>query len=140
MTFPDPVIGIAIEPKTKGDIDKLGMALAKLAEELEMLREHMSKEAREASNPDHYIEIGDIVEIIKDIPGKNIRAGMQGTVVHSHGNDVYEVEFTNEAGETLDFLALPARHFIVVWQAATSNTTAIAASVLIEPPGSTGVF
>ncbi|MBN2484577.1 MAG: elongation factor G [Bacteroidales bacterium] len=33
MTFPDPVIGIAIEPKTKGDIDKLGMSLAKLAEE-----------------------------------------------------------------------------------------------------------
>lgn len=33
MTFPDPVIGIAIEPKTKGDVDKLGMSLAKLAEE-----------------------------------------------------------------------------------------------------------
>jgi elongation factor G len=33
MTFPDPVIGIAIEPKTQGDVDKLGMALAKLAEE-----------------------------------------------------------------------------------------------------------
>lgn len=33
MTFPEPVIGIAIEPKTKGDIDKLGMSLAKLAEE-----------------------------------------------------------------------------------------------------------
>jgi elongation factor G len=33
MTVPDPVIGIAIEPKTKGDIDKLGMSLAKLAEE-----------------------------------------------------------------------------------------------------------
>jgi elongation factor G len=33
MTFPDPVIGIAIEPKTQKDVDKLGMALAKLAEE-----------------------------------------------------------------------------------------------------------
>ncbi len=33
MDFPDPVIGIAVEPKTKADIDKLGMALAKLAEE-----------------------------------------------------------------------------------------------------------
>jgi elongation factor G len=33
MTFPDPVIGIAVEPKTKLDVDKLGMALAKLAEE-----------------------------------------------------------------------------------------------------------
>ena len=33
MTFPDPVIGIAIEPKTQSDVEKLGMALGKLAEE-----------------------------------------------------------------------------------------------------------
>ncbi|WP_407277232.1 elongation factor G [Tenacibaculum maritimum] len=33
MDFPDPVIGIAVEPKTKADVDKLGIALAKLAEE-----------------------------------------------------------------------------------------------------------
>ena len=33
MTFPDPVIGVAVEPKTQADIDKLGVALSKLAEE-----------------------------------------------------------------------------------------------------------
>ena len=33
IDFPDPVIGIAIEPKTQKDIDKLGNGLAKLAEE-----------------------------------------------------------------------------------------------------------
>ena len=33
MDFPDPVIGLAIEPKTQKDVDKLGMALNKLAEE-----------------------------------------------------------------------------------------------------------
>ena len=33
MDFPDPVIGVAVEPKTKADVDKLGMALGKLAEE-----------------------------------------------------------------------------------------------------------
>lgn len=33
MVFPDPVIGIAVEPKTKADVDKMGIALAKLAEE-----------------------------------------------------------------------------------------------------------
>lgn len=33
MTFPEPVINIAIEPKTKGDQDKMGLALSKLAEE-----------------------------------------------------------------------------------------------------------
>ncbi len=33
MEFPDPVIGLAIEPKTQQDLDKLGIALGKLAEE-----------------------------------------------------------------------------------------------------------
>ena len=33
MEFPDPVIGIAVEPKTQKDLDKLGVALAKLSEE-----------------------------------------------------------------------------------------------------------
>ena len=33
MTFPEPVIGLAVEPKTQKDLEKLGMALAKLAEE-----------------------------------------------------------------------------------------------------------
>jgi elongation factor G len=33
MNFPEPVIGIAVEPKSQKDMDKLGLALAKLAEE-----------------------------------------------------------------------------------------------------------
>ncbi|MBQ0123335.1 MAG: elongation factor G [Bacteroidales bacterium] len=33
MTFPDPVIGLAVEPKTQQDLDKLGIALGKLSEE-----------------------------------------------------------------------------------------------------------
>ncbi|MCP6412403.1 elongation factor G, partial [Klebsiella pneumoniae] len=33
MTFPDPVIHVAIEPKTKGDQEKLGVAIQKLSEE-----------------------------------------------------------------------------------------------------------
>ena len=33
MDFPDPVIGIAVESKTKADVDRLGMSLAKLSEE-----------------------------------------------------------------------------------------------------------
>ncbi len=33
MKFPEPVIGIAIEPKTQGDLDRLGVGLGKLAEE-----------------------------------------------------------------------------------------------------------
>jgi elongation factor G len=33
MSFPEPVIGIAVEPKTKADMDKMGLALGKLSEE-----------------------------------------------------------------------------------------------------------
>ena len=33
MTFPDPVIQVAVEPKTKADQEKMGIALAKLADE-----------------------------------------------------------------------------------------------------------
>ncbi len=38
MTFPEPVIGYAIEPKTQADVDKLGVAIAKLIEEDPTLR------------------------------------------------------------------------------------------------------
>ena len=38
MTFPEPVIGIAVEPLTQKDTDKLGMALSKLAEEAPTFR------------------------------------------------------------------------------------------------------
>ena len=38
MSFPDPVIGYAIEPKQQADVDKLGMAVSKLVEEDPTLR------------------------------------------------------------------------------------------------------
>ena len=44
MTFPVPVIGLAIEPKTQADVDKLGMSLAKLAEEDPTFRVHTDEE------------------------------------------------------------------------------------------------
>lgn len=44
ITFPEPVIGVAIEPKTQADIDKLGMALGKLAEEDPTFKVEMNAE------------------------------------------------------------------------------------------------
>ncbi|PTM03539.1 MAG: elongation factor G [Bacteroidetes bacterium] len=44
MDFPEPVIGLAVEPKTKADVDKLGMALSKLAEEDPTFRVHTDEE------------------------------------------------------------------------------------------------
>ena len=77
-------------------------------------------------------DIGDIIELIKDVPEKSLRAGMRGAVVHRHSDDVYEVEFTDDNGETLDFLrmgfirALPTTYFIVVWRAETHQWIPIA--------------
>jgi elongation factor G len=44
MVFPEPVIGYAIEPKKQADVDKLGMAIAKLVEEDPTLRVHTDQE------------------------------------------------------------------------------------------------
>lgn len=45
MDFPEPVIGIAIEPKTQADVDKLGMALGKLSEEDPTLTIHTDEDS-----------------------------------------------------------------------------------------------
>jgi len=44
ITFPEPVIHIAIEPKTKGDQERMGMAMQKLAEEDPTFRIHTDEE------------------------------------------------------------------------------------------------
>ena len=44
MSFPDPVIGYAIEPKQQADVDKLGMAVTKLVEEDPTLKVHTDEE------------------------------------------------------------------------------------------------
>ena len=44
MEFPEPVIAVAVEPKTKSDQEKMGMALAKLAQEDPSFRVHTDEE------------------------------------------------------------------------------------------------
>ena len=66
-------------------------------------------------------DLFDVVELIVDIPEHGLHAGVQGTIVDCHSEDAYEVEFTNEQGETVEFLALHSNQFIVVWQAKTQT-------------------
>ncbi|WP_438435321.1 elongation factor G [Gorillibacterium sp. sgz500922] len=47
MNFPDPVISIAVEPKTKADQDKMGIALSKLAEEDPTFRYYTDEETNQ---------------------------------------------------------------------------------------------
>jgi elongation factor G len=44
MVFPEPVISVAIEPKSKADQDKMGIALQKLAEEDPTFRTYTNEE------------------------------------------------------------------------------------------------
>jgi len=45
MSFPEPVIGLAVEPKSQSDVDRLGMALNKLAEEDPTFRVHTDEDS-----------------------------------------------------------------------------------------------
>ncbi len=47
MNFPEPVISVAIEPKTKADQDRLGIAISKLAEEDPTFRAHTDEETNQ---------------------------------------------------------------------------------------------
>lgn len=71
-------------------------------------------------------DLFDVIELTVDIPECGLRAGRQGTIVHCHPGDAYEVEFTNEAGETLALCTLSPNQFIIVWRAKTKEWVPIA--------------
>jgi hypothetical protein len=71
----------------------------------------------------------DTVELLVDLPEDDLRAGARGAIVHQHTDDVFEVEFMNEDGETLALCALPYRQFIVVWQAESQRWVTVAEQV-----------
>lgn len=50
MEFPEPVIELSLEPKTKADQDKMGLALAKLAEEDPTFKTYTNKETDRQSS------------------------------------------------------------------------------------------
>jgi len=66
-------------------------------------------------------ELFDVVELLIDLPDLEIKAGELGTIVEEHNDHAYEVEFSNDKGETLAFLALIPEKFIVVWKNATHS-------------------
>jgi len=71
-------------------------------------------------------DIGDIIEVVTDIPEKKVRAGLRGTVVHCYGNDFFEIEFSDENGKTIDCIAMHTNQFITVWRAQTRKWIPIA--------------
>jgi len=61
-------------------------------------------------------EMFDTVELLVDLPDVQLHAGAQGAIVQAYSEDVFEVEFIDEAGQTLALGALSTTQFIVVWR------------------------
>ena len=75
-------------------------------------------------------DLFDVIELTMDIPERKLYAGMQGTIVECYEGNAYEVEFTDESGETMALLALHPHQFIVVWRASTSAPVPVAEQVI----------
>ncbi|ELR98448.1 DUF4926 domain-containing protein [Gloeocapsa sp. PCC 73106] len=66
-------------------------------------------------------ELFDLVELLVDLPNEQQVIGAQGTIVECYDGGNYEVEFSNENGETLALYTLASHQFMVVWQARTKK-------------------
>jgi hypothetical protein len=62
-------------------------------------------------------ELFDIIELMVNLPEQKQFMGSQGTIIECFDSDKYEVEFTNENGETFPQCVLSSHQFIIVWQA-----------------------
>ena len=110
MNFPEPVIGIAIEPKTQADVDKLGMALGKLSEEDPTFRVRTDEETGQtiiSGMGELHLEIimdrlkrEFKVECNQGAPQVNYKETIQGTVTH---REVYKKQ-TGGRGKFADIV------------------------------------
>ena len=92
MNFPEPVIGLAIEPKTQADMDKLGVALGKLAEEDPTFRVKSDEESGQtiiSGMGELHLEIivdrlrrEFKVEVNQGAPQVNYKEAINGTIEH----------------------------------------------------------
>jgi len=86
-------------------------------------------------------DLFDVIDLTVDIPEHGLQAGMQGTILECHPGEAYEVEFTDERGETLAWLALHPHQFVVVWRAETGAPVPVAdqvAALVAALPEDTG--
>ncbi len=75
-------------------------------------------------------ELFDIIELLIDLPYCNQSVGSKGTIIECLDDNKYEVEFTNEQGETLSLSTLSSEQFIVVWQAKTKTWLSVSEKLI----------
>ena len=66
-------------------------------------------------------ELLDVIEVLVDVPEHHVQVGMQGTIVQCYPDNVFEVEFVNEDGETTALCPLRSGQFLIVWKAITKT-------------------
>ncbi|MEG4799272.1 DUF4926 domain-containing protein [Microcoleus sp. ARI1-B5] len=74
-------------------------------------------------------ELFDVVELLVNLPEDRLHSGDKGAIVECYSDRTYEVEFTNEEGETVALRALSDEQFIVVWKASTNNWLSISEKI-----------
>ena len=110
MEFPDPVIGIAVEPKTQNDVDKLGVALGKLSEEdptFQVKTDHDTGQTIISGMGELHLEVlvdrlrrEFSVECNQGAPQVNYKEAIKGTVTH---REVYKKQ-TGGRGKFADII------------------------------------
>jgi Domain of unknown function (DUF4926) len=66
-------------------------------------------------------ELLDIIELLINLSESNQSIGTQGSIVECHDLNNFEIEFSNEDGETTALCVLSSQQFIVVWKAKTKQ-------------------
>lgn len=56
----------------------------------------------------------DVVALLEDLPEEGLYRGQVGTIVEQFGNDIFEVEFSDDEGQTYAMLALPHHQLMVL--------------------------
>lgn len=87
----------------------------------------------------------DVIETIYPLVESNLNSGARGTIVHRHADDSFEVEFTDDNGETVAVRNLVRDQFVVIWQADTETEVSLSEQVaqvvsLLPAPAGTEVL
>ena len=74
-------------------------------------------------------ELFDVIELLVDLPGDELRAGTRGAIVECYDHNNYEIEFTNQEGETLALYTLSSEQFIVIWKSKTKSWLSVSEQI-----------
>ncbi|MEK7808593.1 MAG: DUF4926 domain-containing protein [Chloroflexota bacterium] len=72
------------------------------------------------------LELFDVVALTEDLPERHLQRGQVGTVVERLAPDVYEVEFSDDEGQTYAMFALRAKQLLALHYAPSESRSVLA--------------